>query len=349
MSASGESSTTMHRILHASGSHPIPPPNELMEHCDVLSMQMDSDLVIYRTTLVRTFQVALSVIPRGSWGDVARCFTMIRWLLITWLISVLCTGPDIKSTATQLAINNRGQSACESMVTTHSSHTRSTSSTTIKLNPTGVFQLSEGSYQIPLQSSGWQQNALAAALKSHPTAQGQQITAKTTRENVTTSLRLSCNPRAARLYAVLPKTSHDRKLVQLPTKQFNSELYHLEQLVPNLIHSKPDTKFINSLHHNCSSPSAFTQDDLTQQHSTTSLISLLSLEHCVTPKAESSLRPTTQIGISSALTIQIRLRSLTNTEQSAQLTISRTASAMIDQLTSLAQDTPTSSCRTPPQ
>ncbi|KZV06790.1 hypothetical protein F511_45727 [Dorcoceras hygrometricum] len=28
-----------------------------MEHCDVLSMQMDSDLVIYRTTLVRTFQV----------------------------------------------------------------------------------------------------------------------------------------------------------------------------------------------------------------------------------------------------------------------------------------------------
>ncbi|KZV38450.1 hypothetical protein F511_41998 [Dorcoceras hygrometricum] len=27
------------------------------EHCDVLSMQIDSDLVIYRTTLVRTFQV----------------------------------------------------------------------------------------------------------------------------------------------------------------------------------------------------------------------------------------------------------------------------------------------------
>ncbi|KZV29249.1 hypothetical protein F511_35550 [Dorcoceras hygrometricum] len=123
------------------------------EHCYVLSMQMDSDLVIYRTTLVRTFQVvticlvdksestgcvlgkwvyqvtleislfdlqdvcivigslatldipmvvdligiyvlkgpyctltmtnwflqALSVIPRGSWGDVARRFTMIRW------------------------------------------------------------------------------------------------------------------------------------------------------------------------------------------------------------------------------------------------------------------------------
>ncbi|KZT76894.1 putative receptor-like protein kinase [Dorcoceras hygrometricum] len=33
------------------------PTNETWEHCDVLSMQMDSDLVIYRTTLVRTFQV----------------------------------------------------------------------------------------------------------------------------------------------------------------------------------------------------------------------------------------------------------------------------------------------------
>ncbi|KZV52372.1 hypothetical protein F511_33222 [Dorcoceras hygrometricum] len=28
MSASGESSTTMHRLLHASGHHPIPPPND---------------------------------------------------------------------------------------------------------------------------------------------------------------------------------------------------------------------------------------------------------------------------------------------------------------------------------
>ncbi|KZV32175.1 hypothetical protein F511_25181 [Dorcoceras hygrometricum] len=28
MSANGESSTTMHRLLHASGSHPIPPPND---------------------------------------------------------------------------------------------------------------------------------------------------------------------------------------------------------------------------------------------------------------------------------------------------------------------------------
>ncbi|KZV21274.1 hypothetical protein F511_25677 [Dorcoceras hygrometricum] len=131
----------------------------IVEHYDVLSMQMDRDLVIYRTTLVRTFQVvticrvdksevlvvlisphyskrkwvclvtlamsvfdlqdvciaigslatldlpmifdligiyvlkgpyctitttnwffqALSMIPRRSWGDVARRFTMIRW------------------------------------------------------------------------------------------------------------------------------------------------------------------------------------------------------------------------------------------------------------------------------
>ncbi|KZV06921.1 hypothetical protein F511_45593 [Dorcoceras hygrometricum] len=57
MSASGESSTTMHRLLHASGSHPIPTPYDPKEHCDVLSMQTDSDLVIYRTTLLRTFQV----------------------------------------------------------------------------------------------------------------------------------------------------------------------------------------------------------------------------------------------------------------------------------------------------
>ncbi|KZV44298.1 hypothetical protein F511_17621 [Dorcoceras hygrometricum] len=57
MSASGESSTTMHRLLHASGSHPIPPPDDPKKHCDVLSMQIDSDLVIYRTTLIRTFQV----------------------------------------------------------------------------------------------------------------------------------------------------------------------------------------------------------------------------------------------------------------------------------------------------
>ncbi|KZV33881.1 hypothetical protein F511_15494 [Dorcoceras hygrometricum] len=97
------------------------------EHCDVLSMQMDSDLVIYRTTLVRiskwlpfvewislrSWLYRLALITRniidtlrdrtvmyanhdrlvlagtirdtygimGSWGDVARRFTMIRWLV----------------------------------------------------------------------------------------------------------------------------------------------------------------------------------------------------------------------------------------------------------------------------
>ncbi|KZV31923.1 hypothetical protein F511_34846 [Dorcoceras hygrometricum] len=30
-------------------------------------------------TTINWFLQALSVIPRGSWGDVARCFTMIRW------------------------------------------------------------------------------------------------------------------------------------------------------------------------------------------------------------------------------------------------------------------------------
>ncbi|KZV51313.1 hypothetical protein F511_07504 [Dorcoceras hygrometricum] len=34
----------------------------------------------YRTlTMIDWFLLALSVIPRGSWGDVARRFTMIRW------------------------------------------------------------------------------------------------------------------------------------------------------------------------------------------------------------------------------------------------------------------------------
>ncbi|KZV57490.1 pentatricopeptide repeat-containing protein [Dorcoceras hygrometricum] len=34
MSASGESSTTMHRLLHASGSHPIPPPDDPNTLCE---------------------------------------------------------------------------------------------------------------------------------------------------------------------------------------------------------------------------------------------------------------------------------------------------------------------------
>ncbi|KZT76904.1 hypothetical protein F511_46067 [Dorcoceras hygrometricum] len=33
----------------------------------------------YTLTTTNWFLQALSVIPRGSWGDVARRFTMIRW------------------------------------------------------------------------------------------------------------------------------------------------------------------------------------------------------------------------------------------------------------------------------
>ncbi|KZV41505.1 hypothetical protein F511_22057 [Dorcoceras hygrometricum] len=44
MSASGESSTTMHRLLHASGSHPIPPPD------DPRTNQYNQDLGLIHST-----------------------------------------------------------------------------------------------------------------------------------------------------------------------------------------------------------------------------------------------------------------------------------------------------------
>ncbi|KZV57803.1 apoptosis-inducing factorB-like [Dorcoceras hygrometricum] len=44
MSANGESSTTMHRLLHASGSHPIPPPN------DPKTNQYNQDLGLIHST-----------------------------------------------------------------------------------------------------------------------------------------------------------------------------------------------------------------------------------------------------------------------------------------------------------
>ncbi|KZV31323.1 hypothetical protein F511_28281 [Dorcoceras hygrometricum] len=44
MSASGESSTTMHRLLHASGPHPIPPPN------DPKTNQYNQDLELIHST-----------------------------------------------------------------------------------------------------------------------------------------------------------------------------------------------------------------------------------------------------------------------------------------------------------
>ncbi|KZV50223.1 putative leucine-rich repeat receptor-like protein kinase [Dorcoceras hygrometricum] len=76
MSASGESSTTMHRLLHASGSHPIPTPYDLKclnqisrgFNCGNRCTEIGSCLV----RLLFSEMAALSVIPRGSWGDVAR-------------------------------------------------------------------------------------------------------------------------------------------------------------------------------------------------------------------------------------------------------------------------------------
>ncbi|KZV19232.1 hypothetical protein F511_20968 [Dorcoceras hygrometricum] len=57
MSASGEFSTTMHRLLHASGSHPIPPPNDP-------SMCLHALLLVY-TLLCITIEHAE---PLGSLG-----------------------------------------------------------------------------------------------------------------------------------------------------------------------------------------------------------------------------------------------------------------------------------------
>ncbi|KZV47947.1 hypothetical protein F511_32471 [Dorcoceras hygrometricum] len=54
MSASGESSTTMHRLLHASGSHSIPPPNDpnTTKTSDLSTRQMVTTWKV-RTRVVR--------------------------------------------------------------------------------------------------------------------------------------------------------------------------------------------------------------------------------------------------------------------------------------------------------
>ncbi|KZV24165.1 hypothetical protein F511_40680 [Dorcoceras hygrometricum] len=45
-------------------------------------------------TMIDWFLPALSVIPRGTWGDVARCFTMIRWVSPKmWFRSRKCCEP----------------------------------------------------------------------------------------------------------------------------------------------------------------------------------------------------------------------------------------------------------------
>ncbi|KZV40466.1 Argonaute 4-like protein [Dorcoceras hygrometricum] len=65
--------SSSHNGTAPGGGPPVPQMPKLqekvrnsMEHCDVLSMQMDSDLVIYRTTLVRTFQVSTGCVL-GKW------------------------------------------------------------------------------------------------------------------------------------------------------------------------------------------------------------------------------------------------------------------------------------------
>ncbi|KZV45222.1 hypothetical protein F511_18544 [Dorcoceras hygrometricum] len=45
MSANGESSTTMHRLLHASGSHPIPMPYD--PKFDLVYFSLRTALVVY--------------------------------------------------------------------------------------------------------------------------------------------------------------------------------------------------------------------------------------------------------------------------------------------------------------
>ncbi|KZV22241.1 Serine/threonine protein kinase-related domain containing protein [Dorcoceras hygrometricum] len=56
----GRQMCRVHKVqrYHRSGDCQMRASTTELEHCDVLSMQIDSDLVIYRTTLVRTFQVS---------------------------------------------------------------------------------------------------------------------------------------------------------------------------------------------------------------------------------------------------------------------------------------------------
>ncbi|KZV14328.1 RNA polymerase sigma factor sigA [Dorcoceras hygrometricum] len=70
MSASGESSTTMHRILHASGSHPIPPPYDPNSWFDAfkesaVELAMETSRV---DSVVLAFQEA-GCIARWSWNE----------------------------------------------------------------------------------------------------------------------------------------------------------------------------------------------------------------------------------------------------------------------------------------
>ncbi|KZV54251.1 hypothetical protein F511_19276 [Dorcoceras hygrometricum] len=62
------------------------------EHCDVLSMQMDSDLVIYRTTLVRTLQVV--TICRVDKSQSTGC-VLGKWVCLVTLVMSLFDLQDV--------------------------------------------------------------------------------------------------------------------------------------------------------------------------------------------------------------------------------------------------------------
>ncbi|KZV55447.1 myb124 [Dorcoceras hygrometricum] len=101
MSASGESSTTMHRLIHTSGSHPISPPD------DPKTNQYNQDLGLIHSTNGNHLESpnegssidhqALSVIPRESWGDVVISFTMVRWLGYLKLLQMGNADPNNKT------------------------------------------------------------------------------------------------------------------------------------------------------------------------------------------------------------------------------------------------------------
>ncbi|KZV31910.1 Region-like protein isoform 1 [Dorcoceras hygrometricum] len=68
MSASGESSTTMHRLLHASGSHPIPPPNDpnLRVNCPTQPHRSAQDLSCSSPTASHTLKSHFSAQSTAS-------------------------------------------------------------------------------------------------------------------------------------------------------------------------------------------------------------------------------------------------------------------------------------------
>ncbi|KZV45498.1 hypothetical protein F511_08001 [Dorcoceras hygrometricum] len=79
-----EAELSAHRPSSSGAPHAPSLPSR--EHCDVLSMQIDSDLVIYRTTLVRTFQVV--TICRVDKSESTRSFLGKCVYLVTLVMSL---------------------------------------------------------------------------------------------------------------------------------------------------------------------------------------------------------------------------------------------------------------------